>query len=98
MEKKICGICGKPTEDTLLEVGEHENVCWECATRMALEAKAENREIEITDENGEACRLCQWCEELFPESELREEVDLGYLCDRCIAAIHSRGESLTLKY
>ena len=45
MEKTNCTICGKPTEDSLLEVGEHENVCWECATKMALEAKAENREI-----------------------------------------------------
>ena len=98
MEKTICVICGRPTEDILLTVGEQENVCLSCATKMAKEAKAENREIEITDENGDACRLCQWCEELFPEIELREEIDLGYLCDRCIAAIHSRGESLTLKY
>ena len=61
-------------------------------------AKAEEREIEITDESGNAWHLCTWCEDLFPEGELREEVDLGHLCDRCIAAIHSRGESLTLKY
>ena len=98
MENTICRICGKPTEGALLEVGEHENVCWECATRMALEAQLEDRDIEVRDENGEACRLCKWCSELFYESELREEVDLGYLCDRCIAAIHSRGETLTLKY
>ena len=98
MEKRICEICGRPTEDALLTVGEHESVCWDCATKMALDAKAENREIEIADECGEACRLCTWCGELFPESELREEVDLGHLCDRCIAAIKSRGETLTLKY
>ena len=41
---------------------------------------------------------CKWCGELFSRSELREEVDLGLLCDRCIAGIASRGEELTLKY
>ena len=98
MGNKICEICHKPTEDTLLTVDGRENICWDCATKMALDAKAEGREIEITDERGEACRLCTWCNDLFPESELREEVDLGHLCDQCIMAIHSRGETLTLKY
>ena len=98
MEKRICENCHTVTEDTFLTVGEHENICLECATKMALEAKAENREIEITDEQGNAWRLCTWCEELYPESELRKEVDLGHLCDHCIMAIHSRGERLTLEY
>jgi len=48
----------------------------------------------ITEPNG----TCEWCGELFSRSELREEVDLGLLCDRCIAGIASRGESLTIKY
>lgn len=48
----------------------------------------------ITEPNG----TCEWCGELFSRSELREEVDLGLLCDRCIAGIASRGEELTLKY
>lgn len=95
---KICGICGKATDETMLTVDDHETVCLEYATKMANEAKAENRELEITDENGDAWFLCTWCEELFPESELREEADLGHLCDQCIMAIHSRGESLSLKY
>ena len=98
MEKRICEACHTATEDTFLTVGEHENICLECATKMANEAKAENRELEITDENGDAWFLCTWCEELFPESELRKEADLGHLCDRCIAAIHSRGERLNLEY
>ena len=98
MEKRICENCHTATEDTFLTVGKHENICLECSTKMAIEAKMESLEIEITDENGNAWFLCTWCEELFPESELREEVDLGHLCDRCIMAIHSRGESLTLKY
>ena len=41
---------------------------------------------------------CQWCGEIFPESDLREEKDLGYLCEHCILAISSRGEDLYLKY
>lgn len=41
---------------------------------------------------------CEWCGELFSRSELRKEVDLGLLCDRCIAGIASRGEELILKY
>ena len=68
MEKRICEICHTATEDTFLTVGEQENVCMECATKMALEAKAENREIEITDEQGNAWCLCTWCEELYPKA------------------------------
>jgi len=98
---KICEICGKPTEDTLLEVGDHEAVCWECATKMAIQAREENREIEILLPHSryyEECHLCNWCNELFTDSELREEADLGHLCDQCIQAIHSHGEPLLLKY
>jgi hypothetical protein len=40
---------------------------------------------------------CTWCEELYDRSECRKEVDLGWLCPSCIAAIKSRGESLTFK-
>ncbi len=98
MEKRICEKCHAATEDTFLTVGERENVCLECATELALEARLDDREIEITDEQGNAWRLCQWCSELFPESELRKEADLGHLCDRCIMAIHSRGERLYLEY
>ncbi len=42
-------------------------------------------------------RICRWCNGLFSEGELRQETDLGPLCGRCIAAIRSRGENLTLK-
>jgi len=37
---------------------------------------------------------CGWCEEVFTESEMRHEVDFGWLCPRCEAAIKSRGEEL----
>ena len=64
----------------------------------ALKAKEEKREIQITHgEFAEAWNLCQWCDSLFPESELQEECDLGYLCEQCISAISSRGEELWLK-
>ena len=98
MEKRICEICHTATEDTFLTVGDRENICMACATKMALEAKTEDREIEITDESGNNWLLCEWCKDLFPESELRKETDLGHLCGQCISAIRSRGERLTLEY
>ena len=48
-------------------------------------------------EYGEEYHFCQWCKESFPESELYEEVDLGYLCYKCAKAIQSRGENTFLK-
>lgn len=65
--------------------------------RSAGETEAETFEDyleNITESNG----TCEWCGELFSRSELREEVDMGLLCDRCIAGITSRGEELILKY
>lgn len=38
---------------------------------------------------------CVWCNEEFDESELHH-TDIGMLCDRCIAAITSRGERLAI--
>lgn len=40
---------------------------------------------------------CAWCGEDYEESELKN-TDLGKLCDDCIEAIRSRGESITIKY
>ena len=57
----------------------------------------------ITEPNGtcewlsEDWHMCEWCEEVYPESELQEEIDLGWLCPTCILAIRSRGEELYLK-
>ena len=59
-----------------------------------------NTKIEIKEkepEFPEEYKQCQWCKESFPESELREEVDLGYLCYHCIKAIQSYGDTLILK-
>ena len=52
--------------------------------------------VETMEENEDEVE-CTWCNELFPKSECRYEVDLGYLCSRCEAAIKSRGETLTFR-
>lgn len=52
--------------------------------------------VEMMEENEDTVE-CKWCEDLFDKSECRYEVDLGYLCSRCEAAIKSRGETLTFR-
>lgn len=50
-------------------------------------------DLEVDEDTVE----CTWCNELFDRSECRYEVDLGWLCSRCEAAIKSRGETLTFR-
>lgn len=52
--------------------------------------------VEEMEENEDTVE-CTWCEELFDKSECRKEVNLGWLCDRCQAAIMSRGEPLSFR-
>ena len=52
--------------------------------------------VEEMEENEDTVE-CTWCNDLFDKSECRKEVDLGWLCSRCEAAIKSRGETLTFK-
>ena len=52
--------------------------------------------VEEMEENEDTVE-CKWCDELFDKSECRYEVDMGWLCDRCQAAIKSRGETLTFR-
>lgn len=52
--------------------------------------------VEALEENEDMVE-CKWCEDLFDKSECRYEVDLGWLCSRCEAAIKSRGETLTFR-
>lgn len=40
-------------------------------------------------------KACSWCEEEFDMSELHH-TDIGVLCDRCLAAIRSRGEKVVV--
>lgn len=52
--------------------------------------------VEEMEENEDMVE-CTWCNDLFPKDQCRYEVDLGYLCSRCEAAIKSRGETLTFR-
>ena len=52
--------------------------------------------VEAMEENEDMVE-CTWCEDLFDKSECRYEVNLGWLCSRCEAAIKSRGETLTFR-
>ena len=52
--------------------------------------------VEEMEENEDMVE-CKCCSELFDKSEAHYEVDLGYLCSQCEAAIKSRGETLTFK-
>ena len=99
-KKMNCENCKKEFEpnDTIFTIDSNQEVCYDCAQAAAKKAIEEEREIEILDQNTEEHFLCIWCEDLFPKSELRKEVNMGYLCDTCIQAIHSRGERLTIEY
>ena len=39
---------------------------------------------------------CNWCGEVFTVDQCIFEANMGWLCDRCEAAIRSRGEKLTI--
>lgn len=52
--------------------------------------------VEEMEENEDTVE-CTWCNDLFDKDQCRYEVNLGWLCSRCEAAIKSRGETLTFK-
>lgn len=52
--------------------------------------------VEEMEENEDEVE-CTWCNELYGKDQCRYEVDLGWLCGRCEAAIKSRGETLTFR-
>lgn len=52
--------------------------------------------VEAMEENEDTVE-CTWCEDLFDKDECRYELNLGWLCSRCQAAIMSRGETLTFR-
>ena len=45
-------------------------------------------------DNFDDVKKCAWCDEEYEVCEMKKELYLGYLCDRCIRAIESRGEKL----
>lgn len=44
----------------------------------------------------EETKTCEWCNEEYEVSDLTK-TDIGYLCDTCIRAITSRGESIAIE-
>ena len=67
------------------------------ADPLTDDAQLLREDSDNTDEDDEDTVECAWCNELFGKDQCRKEVDLGYLCSRCEAAIKSRGETLTFK-
>jgi hypothetical protein len=68
----------------------------ECTRKPIPEGMTIEDHVEEMEENEDTVE-CTWCEDLFDKSECRYEVDLGWLCGRCEAAIKSRGETLTFR-
>ena len=44
----------------------------------------------------EETKICDWCNEEYDITDLTK-TNLGYLCDRCIRAITSRGETFSIE-
>ena len=40
---------------------------------------------------------CTWCGEEIDIADAVKEIDMGYLCDTCVRAITSRGETLAIE-
>ena len=78
-------------QDHKQEVLELEDI--RLAERAGISEAEWNRGELLADDEA----ICTWCGEIFDKSELKEELNLGYLCDHCIGAIWSRGETLYLK-
>lgn len=52
--------------------------------------------VETLEENEDEVE-CKWCNELWPKEDCKHEINLGYLCPDCVAALKSRGEQLVLE-
>lgn len=55
------------------------------------------KELEKINNNADNEAICSWCGEIYDKTDLQEELNLGLLCDTCIRAIESRGETLYFK-
>lgn len=91
------GVSGKDLLDKLreyrAELGPDFKIK-ECKGKPVPEGMTIEQLVEEMEENEDEVE-CTWCNDLFPKDQCRKEVDLGYLCPRCEAAIKSRGEKLT---
>lgn len=97
-DESKCKRCGQrlDSEDNHFNLGCLENICEDCVYSLISSEDNKAERNQATDERGEAYAKCHWCEELYSISEMREEKDMGYLCDRCIHGILSHGEQLTI--
>ena len=103
-----CIVCHEPLSKSETVYAGLGHLC--CSKQCAAKYLVENVDAHIlaeyavdgcfeevrTDEIGiSECQAdtCNWCENDFDKSELTK-TDLGMLCDRCIAAIRSRGEEV----
>lgn len=93
--KMTCTKCHKKLQENDAYLADDQLVCWDCAEKIAQKANEKREEVEITDFNGyETFHLCQWCETLYPEDELRKKAGFDYICEYCIRELDSRGEDI----
>ena len=78
------------------ELGSDFKIEESCERKPIPEGMTIEQLVEEMEEKEDTVE-CTWCEELFDKSECRKEVNLGWLCSRCEAAIKSRGETLTFR-
>ena len=48
----------------------------------------------VSDSYDQLCH-CSWCGEVYPTSDMRHEVDFGWICSRCEDELRSHGGPLT---
>lgn len=95
--KDTYGLTGKEAEDLLFSgYAVWKQLNEETQRKPIPEGMTIEQLVEEMEENEDTVE-CTWCNDLFEKSECRKEVNLGWLCSRCQAAIMSRGESLTFK-
>lgn len=51
--------------------------------------------VDDIEDSIEDPRTCIWCGEVFARSDVHR-TDIGIMCDRCITAVRSRGEKVTV--
>lgn len=89
----ICGLIGQDVNEVNKEkIYTHFNKLDEgcCGGKKKKKAVKESQDEDEFEETAK----CNWCGEEFSLLELRNEKDLGYLCNHCIRGIESRGEEL----
>lgn len=65
--------------------------------KESLSDETVKKMVEDLEENEDEVE-CKWCNELYPKSDCRKEVHMGWLCPYCRQEIRSRGEPLTFVY